>query len=448
MKLLTKTTIYYLLIATLVFGFGGIVTYYTVLSISNENINEYFDRKEAEYAKEIATGEMEPRFKKTHGHEKHNGKKHDFFHHHFEESAPHLQLFHYGKRHNIYKFLRPPKRLKATTNDTVLRVDDWQLRVRRKIIVKKVNQEYYKLCIYKSMARTEEGISAVIGTIVYLFVSLLIVMIIANYYLSRRLIQPFNQTLDAIKGFSVTNSTPLRLQRSNILEFEELNALVVEMTSKIQDDYRNLKEFTENASHEIQTPLAIIKSKIELLIQSDLSDEQMLYVQAIYEVSNRLSKINKALLLLAKIENQQFQDTQVIDFGQLLKKHLANFEELIEMKNIFLKTHITQPLMVEMNATLADMLISNLISNAIKHNITGGEIIIRLEPRLLKINNTGKTDGVRGEEMFNRFKKDQNSTNSVGLGLSIVKKICDNYKIEIQHLYQEGVHEFSLEFGA
>ncbi|OJJ17677.1 hypothetical protein BKI52_27840 [marine bacterium AO1-C] len=446
MKLLTKTTIYYLLIATLVFGFGGIVTYYTVLSITNENIKEFFDRKEAEYIKEIATGEMEPRLKKTHGHEKHNGKKHDFFHHHFDEAAPHLQLFHYSKRHNIYKFLQKPISFETTINDTTLRVDNWQLRVRRKCIVRKINQQYFKICIYKSLAKAEDKISAVIGTIVYLFVSLLIVMLIANYYLSRRLLQPFYQTLDAIKGFSVTNSAPLRLQKSNILEFEELNTQVRDITRKIRDDYRNLKEFTENASHEIQTPLAIIKSKIELLIQSDLSDEQMLHVQSIYEVSNRLSKINKALLLLAKIENQQFQDTQVIDFGQLLEKHLNNFEELVEMKNIFLKTHITQPLTTEMNPALADMLISNLLSNAIKHNVEGGEIIIRVEPRLLKINNTGKTDGVKGDEMFNRFKKDQNSTNSVGLGLSIVKKICDNYKINIQHLYQEGVHEFSLEF--
>lgn len=446
MKLLTKTTIYYLLIASLVFGFGGIVTYYTVLSIANENINGFFDRKEARYVKEIAAEEMEPRLKKNHGHEKHNGKKHEFFHHHFDESAAHLQLFHYSKSHNIYKFLQPPQSLKTTLNDTTLKVGDWQLRVRRKCIIRKINQQYYKICIYKSLAKAEEEISAVIGTIVYLFVSLLIVMLIANYYLSRRLLQPFHQTLEAIKGFSVTHTTPLRLQKSNILEFEELNVLMVEMTRKIQDDYRNLKEFTENASHEIQTPLAIIKSKIELLIQSDLSDEQMLYVQSIYEVSNRLSKINKALLLLAKIENQQFQDTQVIDFGALLSKHLNNFEELIEMKNIFLKTQIIQPLTIKMNPTLADMLISNLISNAIKHNFEGGEIIIRVEAHLLKINNTGKTDGIRGDEMFNRFKKDQNAINSVGLGLSIVEKICDNYKINIQHLYQEGVHEFSLEF--
>ena len=446
MKLLTKTTIYYLLIATLVFGFGGIVTYYTVLSLANENINKYFDRKEAEYVKEIVTGEMEPKLKKTHGHEKHNGKQHTFFHHHFDETAPHLQLFHYGKRHNIYKFLQKPNSLRATTNDTTLVVGEWKLGVRRKCTIHKINGQYYKICIYKSLAKADDEISAVIGTIVYLFVSLLIVMLIANYYLSRRLLHPFNQTLDAIKGFSVTNTTPLDLQKSNILEFEELNALVVEMTGKIQDDYRNLKEFTENASHEIQTPLAIIKSKIELLIQSELSDEQMLHVQSIYEVSNRLSKINKALLLLAKIENQQFQETQIIDFGKLLNKHLNNFEELIDMKNIFLKTHITQPLTIEMNPILADMLVSNLMSNAIKHNFEGGEIIIRIEHNVLKINNTGKTDGVRGEDMFKRFKKDNNVSNSIGLGLSIVKKICDNYKITIQHLYQDGIHEFSLEF--
>ncbi|EAY29243.1 sensor histidine kinase [Microscilla marina] len=446
MKLLTKTTIYYVLIATLVFGVGGTVTYYTVLSLINEDISEYFDRKELNYMTKIASGRFTPRTHKTHGHSHHKGVKHDYFHHHFEETDQNLKLFHYGKSHNIYQFITPPAKITSEINDTTLTMGEWQISVRRKCVVRKVKNAYYKICIYKSLEEADDEIEAVIGTVVYLFVSLLIVMLVANYYLSRRLLQPFHQTLGAIKGFRVTNTAPLELQQSNILEFEELNTLVLDMTDKIRDDYRNLKEFTENASHEIQTPLAIIKSKIELLIQSSLNDEQMQHLQSIYEVSNRLSKINKALLLLAKIENQQFQQTHTIDLGELVTKHLQNFQELIEMKNICLKTDLQTSAQISFNPVLADVLISNLLSNAIRHNYQGGEIIVGLTHNVLKINNTGTTDGIKGEAMFERFKKGNNANNSVGLGLSIVKKICDTNQIDIVHLYRTSVHEFQITF--
>jgi signal transduction histidine kinase len=446
MRLLTKTTIYYVLIATFVFGLGSVVTYYTVLSLINEDISEYFKRKELNYTAKIASGRFTPRTHKSHGRSHHKEGKHDYFHHHFEETDQNLKLFHYGKSHNIYQFITPPAKIYAEINDTTLTMGGWKISVRRKCVVKKIKNNYYKICIYKSLEEADDEIEAVIGTVVYLFVSLLVVMLVANYYLSRRLLRPFHQTLRAIKGFRVSNTAPLELQESNIREFEELNTLMLDMTDKIKDDYRNLKEFTENASHEIQTPLAIIKSKVELLIQSSLNDEQMQHVQSIYEVSNRLSKINKALLLLAKIENQQFQQTQTIDLRQLVEKHLQNFQELIEMKNIYLKTEINSSAQIELNPILADMLISNLLSNAIKHNYQEGEIIVGLSQNVLKINNTGKTDGVKGEAMFERFKKGNNVSNSVGLGLSIVKKICDVNHINIVHLYKEDVHEFLLTF--
>lgn len=446
MRLLTKTTVYYVLIATFVFGLGSIVTYYTVSSLINEDISEYFKRKELNYIAKIASGRFTPRTHKSHGSSHHQGIKHDYFHHHFEETDQNLKLFHYGKSHNIYLFITPPSKIYSEINDTTLTMGEWKISVRRKCVVRKIKNNYYKICIYKSLEEADDEIEAVIGTVVYLFVSLLIVMLVTNYFLSRRLLKPFHQTLYAIKDFRVSNTTPLALQKSNILEFEELNHLVFDMTEKIRDDYRNLKEFTENASHEIQTPLAIIKSKIELLIQSSLNDEQMQHVQSIYEVSNRLSKINKALLLLAKIENQQFQQTQTIDLCQLIEKHLQNFQELIEMKNILLKTDLHSSTQIELNPILADVLISNLLSNAIRHNYQGGEIIVGLSQNVLKINNTGKTDGIKGEAMFERFKKGNNVSNSVGLGLSIVKKICDINQIGIVHLYNADVHEFLLIF--
>jgi len=219
------------------------------------------------------------------------------------------------------------------------------------------------------------------------------------------------------------------------------------MTKRVRNDYESLKNFTENASHEIQTPLAIIKSKLELLSQSENLDEtQILVIGAINDAASRLSKLNQSLLLLTKIENRQFIESERLNLSFILSENLENFEELAETKNIKINRNIKENVPVEMNESLSGILISNLIINSIKHNQNNGFIDVKLDNNILKISNTGAKPGTKTEAFFQRFKKDLGSNDSLGLGLSIVKKICDNYGFTVQYDYKESLHIVTIEF--
>lgn len=250
-----------------------------------------------------------------------------------------------------------------------------------------------------------------------------------------------------MKQFNVSANNNLQLEESNINEFTELNQAVSLMTTRVSQDYNEIKNFTENASHEIQTPLAIIKSKLELLSQGEsMKEEQMNTIQSMQEATNRLSKLNHSLILLTKIDNRQFSEKEEINVGILINKHLSNYEELLAAKLISVTKNIVGDVMLNMNEMLAEILISNLITNAIRHNVENGTIDIELKPHRLLISNTGMTLNADPAEMFERFKKDKVSSESLGLGLSIVKKICERYGYEICYRYADLLHITSISF--
>ena len=218
------------------------------------------------------------------------------------------------------------------------------------------------------------------------------------------------------------------------------------MTEKIAKDYRNLKEFTENASHEMQTPLSIIQSKLELLIQSEnLTAEQMQEVQVIYESAARLAKLNQALLLLAKIENSQFAEAKPVKLDEIIKTKLLFFEELIAHKNISVEVNL-EPLTINIHPILADILVSNLIGNAIKHNLEKGKLIVKLKGDELVIQNSGKPLTITPEQLFQRFRKADPASDSLGLGLAIVNEICIVYNYSIDYKYVDNLHSVSIGF--
>ena len=166
----------------------------------------------------------------------------------------------------------------------------------------------------------------------------------------------------------------VRFDATDIAEFDQLNRLLENMMQKIRTDFVNLKEFTENASHEIQTPLAIIKSKLELVLQDkSLNDKQHQQIQAAFESTIRLSKLNEALLLLSRIENQQFVGQQEIDFCQLIRSRVDYFEELFGLKQIEVIFHATDAVVFTVNPLLAEILVNNLLSNALRHNHENGK---------------------------------------------------------------------------
>jgi signal transduction histidine kinase len=197
----------------------------------------------------------------------------------------------------------------------------------------------------------------------------------------------------------------------------------------------------------MQTPLAIMQSKSEILLQSDnLTPEQISQIRVIYQSVQRLSKLNKTLLLLSKIENRQFKDMEAINVNEVIEKHLEIFDDFIVNKHLKVSTKSTLEVEIRTNPLLFDMVVSNLISNAIKHNKEHGIIEILTTKLFISVSNSGQPPKLSSDSLFERFKKDSKASNSFGLGLAIVKKICDNNNWKITHSYIEDQHNISIYF--
>jgi signal transduction histidine kinase len=305
----------------------------------------------------------------------------------------------------------------------------------------------WKIITRDSLVKNQDFILVITLSVAVVILLLIITVYFVNTIIMRNAWLPFYENLEILKNFSVENNQPIHLQNTKIDEFQELNQSLIKLTDKINSDFNNLKEFTENASHEMQTPLAIMQTKSELLMQSEnLESNQLQQIKAIYLAVQRLSKLNKTLLLLSKIENQQFKEKETLLVNDIILKHLELFEDFIENKKIKVNKKSTLNVKIQANPLLFDIVISNLISNAIKHNIENGNIEILTTNLFISFSNSGKPLKISSESLFERFKKESNSSNSFGLGLAIVKKVCDNYNWKINHSYVENQHNITIYF--
>jgi len=295
------------------------------------------------------------------------------------------------------------------------------------------------------LVETESLASALLILTFILFVILMVALFLANNWVSKKIWNPFYRTLENIKQFRVSQTTSISFQDTNINEFKELNFVIGNLTERLRNDFNVLKEFTENTSHELQTPLAIIKSKLELLMQADnLTDSQYTSINTSYSTVNKLSKLNEALGLLTKIENSQFVNTESIDLCLLIKNKISTSGDLLNMKSVKVTKNNCTSFYISMNPTLADILIENLINNSIKHNVQNGSISIDVIKNEIRISNTGNPLSIDPISLFQRFSKF--NSQSFGLGLSIVKGICNQSNIEINYQYRNNWHFISLKF--
>ncbi|MFD1871406.1 sensor histidine kinase [Hymenobacter bucti] len=280
------------------------------------------------------------------------------------------------------------------------------------------------------------------------FVFLLALVVILSELISWRILRPFNATLRGIQQFQLSQKKPIELPRSRTAEFEELNDFLVRMTARAQSDYQGLQEFSENASHELQTPIASIKAKIELLMDSDgLAEKQLRLLAAMHDELERLAKINQALTLLAKLEHYEARPADLTDFSQLAPATEAAFADLAEMKGLRTTQHVAPGVRVPFDAALAQLLLNNLFSNAIRHNLPGGEIHLELSAAGLLLSNTGHAPTAPVEELFGRFKKGNAALDSIGIGLAIVKRISELYGHRVSYEYADGWHHLRVVFA-
>jgi signal transduction histidine kinase len=275
---------------------------------------------------------------------------------------------------------------------------------------------------------------------------LLSILFIANRLLLRRIWQPFYTTLNGIRAFNLSSRQPLPAQTTDIDEFRNLDEAIRQMTHTIIRDYEMLKGFADNASHEMQTPLAILNSKLDLLIQdTSLGQAHHRPILAMYDAIGRLRQLNQSLLLLTKIENNQFGDTESVDLAPLIESKLLDLEDRVRNRRLAVHTDL-HPLTLPMNVYLADILLNNLLTNAIRHNQEGGEVTIRLSQRTLRVSNSGAALGFDAATIFDRFTKGAHS-GGTGLGLAIVRQICDNYHFGLQYSFAEEVHTIDITFN-
>jgi signal transduction histidine kinase len=252
-----------------------------------------------------------------------------------------------------------------------------------------VGDKYYKILIVESKVETEDLIQIIFGITAGLILLLLITLFVTNRLLLNRLWQPFYNLLKELQLFNVADSKDMPSVTTAIDEFDELNQAVLSMSTRVKADYKDLKTFTENASHELLTPIAVINSKLDTLIQTEnFSPQQSKLLNDLYSAVSRLTRLNQSLLLLVKIENHLVESNQVVDFRKSLEEILVQFEEIFQDKDLKVTAELTDK-QLHASPYLIDILLNNLLSNAIRHNYQGGQINIRLSEEQMVIQNTG-----------------------------------------------------------
>src|SRR5215210_4173211 len=300
------------------------------------------------------------------------------------------------------------------------------------------NGKAYDVTTFVSSTEINHLIIKVFITEAVILLLLLLTIVFLNRKSSGVLWQPFFATINKMEEYDITKNTALDIpNETGIVEFNRLNNELNKMITRVNSAYYNQKQFVENASHEIQTPLSIIRSKLELLInQPDLTKKSASLIGDITEANDRLSQMNRTLLLLAKIENNQFPEVENISLSQLLHNVTVSFQEHYEEKFPSLTSDIDENVIINANKVLIEILLSNLIKNAIEHNVPGGFIRIKLMGRNLYIENTGALLEGNPEELFERFKKSSYYSKTTGLGLALVKQISPLYHYELTYEHE------------
>lgn len=287
--------------------------------------------------------------------------------------------------------------------------------------------------------------------IAFLFLAIILILLTGLFFITKKLSlnlwKPFYKILQQIESFEIDKTKQPEFAKTDIEEFNRLNFSILKLIDKNTGIYKSQKEFIENAAHELQTPLAVFQAKIDTLIQrSDVTQEQSEILGALNENVSRLNRLNKNLLLLSKIEHDNYGDKQAISLNNYIQKNLAFFTEQANAKHLIIKIELLEDFEIKSNPFLAEILISNLFLNAIKHNIEGGQILITIKQNKLVFSNNGLQSALNTNKLFNRFSKANPSQQGTGLGLSIIKKIADINNWTIRYNYENNLHSFSISF--
>lgn len=309
------------------------------------------------------------------------------------------------------------------------------------------NGHFYRLNIISSMVEEDDLIEDLFWSVFWLYLVLVVSIIVINNLVLRKLWRPFYNFLAQLKNFRLGSSNDKPEIRTAIKEFNDLQNAVNALVQHSLETYQNQKQFIENASHELQTPLAISTGKLELLLEKkSLQNDDAAKLSEVLQVLERMARLNKSLLLLAKIDNRQFFDNSEQSVNKLVHQYVNDLGELAEYRQISISITEASTIFIHAEPSLIGILISNLIRNAIFHNIPGGFVTIDISEKVMKVCNSGAAEPLDARNIFNRFYKPASGTPGTGLGLAIVKAVCNMYGFKVSYHFTESRHCFEIDF--
>ncbi|TGE22630.1 sensor histidine kinase [Hymenobacter metallicola] len=417
MKLLAKTNRYYLLLTTVLFIVASAVLYYGLFGALQHEVEEQLVNRRVYLERRVQDGGNLP-------------------------TSPFE-----------YQMAVSPRPQRIGYGDTLLLDPHEQELVphRQLTFPLRVDNKLVWVTLRKSLVETEDVLGVVLGVMVSVLGLLLLGVILINRWLGQWLWAPFRNTLRVLRGYGVQQDQVLRFPLTTTDEFAELNQALTLMSQRLVADYEAVREFTANAAHETQTPLAIMQAQLEQLLQRpELENPELAtLVSELYGATLRLSRLHQALTLLSSIENQQFKQASHVRLDRLVEEKVAHFESLADVRQLALRTHLSGVPSLQMHPGLADSLVHNLLQNAIKHNHRGGTIDVKLTPTHLEVRNTGPTVTGDPARFFERFRKHQAASDSPGLGLSIVQQICQYYGFAVRYDFEPTgcLHTLRVDFA-
>lgn len=344
---------------------------------------------------------------------------------------PHLQ---------IVPFSLKIKQIFSDSTEIDLRNND---EVRIRVLQATVDnaQQNFLVTITQSYEEFEEISTKLSWGLGIYFLGFLLLLLLINFLIYRQLWKPFYEIIDHLRNYQLNKSTPSIFKKEATEEFNLLSQTLHQMTQRISKQFILQKEFTENASHEIQTPIAVISAELEILLGSEnLPEKEVNHIQKSMDSLQKLSQLNKSLLLLTKIENNQFSEIEEVNLSHLVNNLLEMYQEFAQHKNISTHQEIQPNRILEINPLLAEILVGNLLKNAIRYNRKSGDLICILKDKQLTISNKGDKLPFPETQLFNRFIKHPNYPESTGLGLAIVKQIVEQYGLKITYQFDETMY--------
>lgn len=304
----------------------------------------------------------------------------------------------------------------------------------------------YSLEIRTSTVEEDDFLINLTIALVVLYLLIVFTLFLVNNFVLDKALKPLKSLIKDLQNYKFGGSSRVNPVNSAVSEFIILDQKIQEMIDRNENLFQRQKQFIENASHELQTPLAITINKLDLLLENgNLSETQNTEISETKGALLRMVNLNKSLLMLSRIENRQFEEKEKVSFREVAEEIAADLDEIIRFKNLSLHLENQEDLVIYANRDLVSILVSNLLRNAIRYNMDKGKIGIIIGKDEFSIANTSLLPPLNPSIIYERFYKHSSDNSSSGLGLSIVESIIKTYpELQINYTYRNGRHIFTI----